>query len=477
MNTISIKTIIIIGIILFIVIKLILKEGRKQDYDDNLGSSYDHISRFNKGVWIGRGRITEKSSMKHTALIAQSGGGKTSACLINSALALDNCSVICFGPADERYEKTAGYFAEKGFDIQVLDLLDGPSICFNPLVRAKTSTELHMLAEMVFGPSLRKATDPFWPTMGMKLLTLIFRIQKALPEKFQNLANTLHLINLLQGSPKEMDKVVIAIADDALFQEYKSMIRHDAKLFSNIVATTQATLKIFEDARIARITSIDTLDLELFRKKKTVLYVQLNVMDARYYSFLIEIFFTQIFRQFMSQLSKKGDFPVYILADEMGSFTIKGFAEALSNLRKYFVSITYAIQSISQLSERYNKDDASTILANSFNKLYFPGMQTQTAMELQTRMGKWSFTRSDGSKGTREVMTVSELVHLEDGYAIYTAGPARPMKIKLHPYYKKFWMRKKSSLPAPIVKGDVPETVQLFKLSDLPEKQATSHAS
>lgn len=481
MNTIllyspNIWLIVVIGLVLLGIIKWVLAEKRKTNYDDTLGSISTHTSIFNKGVVIGRGRITRKRSFLHTSLIATSGGGKTSGVLIPTALGLDNCSIIFLDPAKELFEKTAGALAEKGFTIKVIDFLDvSRSIGFNPLLRAKTNTELNMLAEMILAPSMRNTKDIFWPTMAAKLLVLIFKIQLLLPEEFRNLANTLYLLNLMQGSPKQLDKLVATVADDKLFTEYKAMIAHDSKLLSNILASAQSALKIFEDENVAKVTSFDTLDLTAFRHQKTVLYVNINIMSARYYSFLVEILFRQIFDQFMAKLPTN-ELDCFMLLDEMGSITVKGFAEALANLRKYRVSVTYAVQSRNQLIERMGREDALTCLANSYHQLIFPGMETDLAQELQTRMGKWSFEREDGTRSTREIMTVSELVHLEEGYAIYTAGPARPMKVKLHPYYKNFWMRKKASLPPPIIKGEVPDNVAFVNPAELKVKTEKENA-
>lgn len=462
-----------IGLILFIIAKIYLKDDRKQDYDDDFGSTSGHISRFNKGVYIGGGRITRERSFLHTALIAASGAGKTSTILIPTALGLDNCSIIFLDPAKELFEKTAGALAQKGFRIKVLDFLDvSRSIGFNPLLRANTNTELNMLAEMILAPSMRNTKDIFWPTMSAKLISLLFKLQKKLPEEFQNLANTLYLVNLMQGSPKQLDKLAATVADDKLFTEYKAMISHDSKLLSNIIASTQSALRIFENENVARVTSFDTLDLTVFRHQKTALYVNINIMSARYYSFLVEILFRQVFDKFMEKLPTD-ELDCYMLLDEMGSFTVKGFPEAMANLRKYNVSICYAIQSKSQLVERYGKDDAFTILANNYHKVIFPDMETDLAQELQTRMGKWTFERENGSKGTREIMTVSELIHLEEGYAIYTAGPARPMKIKLHPYYKNLWMKRKAIIPPPEIQAEVPNEVRLVDPSELKVKNAS----
>ncbi|MCF8278221.1 MAG: type IV secretory system conjugative DNA transfer family protein [Flavobacteriales bacterium] len=460
--------VIVIFIAVAVIVRLLGNEERKQDYDDEFGDASSLISRWNKGFWIGEGRITREQSFKHTVLIGQSGGGKTSAGLIPTALGMDDCSLIFLDPAKELFKRTAGHLRSKGYRIKVLDLKKPDrSIGFNPLQRATTSTDLNILAEMVVAPQSRQSKDIFWPQMAARLLVVFFKIQKQLPQEFQNLANTRHLANLLQGDPKKMDKLYATFADDTLFGEYKAIISQDDKLLSNVLATVQSSLRIFDDSAVARCTSADTLDLQKFRKEKTALYIWTDIMDASYYSFLLEIWFTQLFRDFMKSIPDKGKLDVFILADEMGSLTIKGFAEALANLRKYRVGIMYAIQSRAQLIERYGRHDADTLLANSWGKLIFPGMETDLAQELEKRLGRWTFEREDGHRGTRELMTISELTHMKEGTAMYTAGANRPMKVTVTPYFKDWSLKSKSEMPLPKISGGIPNELTFIDVDAL----------
>jgi len=441
-------------IVLFLLIAVIVqffKEQRKQTYDDDFGNPSSLLSVFNKGLWLGDGRITRDQSFKHAVLIGQSGGGKTTGSLIPTALGMDDCSLVFMDPAKELFRRTSGELQRKGYTIKVLDFKNPThSLGFNPLERATTSTELNMLAEMILAPQMRNSRDIFWPQMGAKLFATIFKLQKTLPAKYQNLANTRHLISLMQADPKKVDQLYSAYADDHLFTEYKATISQEGKLLSNVLATAESGVRIFGDDAVAKCTASDTLDLQTFRDSKTALYIWTDIMDASYYSFLIEIFFTQLFRELMRTIPSKEKLDVFILADEMGSLTIKGFAEATANLRKYRVGIMYAIQSRAQLIERYGSHDAHTILANSWSKLIFPGMETDLAQELEKRLGRWTFEREDGKgQSSREVMTISELVHIDEGTAILSAGSYRPMKVNVKPYFKDRSIRIMSEIPPP----------------------------
>ncbi len=90
----------------------------------------------------------------------------------------------------------------------------------------------------------------------------------------QNLFNVRQLLNMLGGNPKEIDAIFSRYADEILFNEYKSFIAYDEKVVMGVVATAKAALQIFSDESVATVTSFDSLDMQEFRDKKVVLYIQ-----------------------------------------------------------------------------------------------------------------------------------------------------------------------------------------------------------
>ena len=323
-----------------------------------------------------------------------------------------------------------------------------------------------MLGDMLMASQMRGSKDVFWPSSGARAVAIQIRLLKQLPKQYHNLVNLKILNDEMLGSTK-VDKLCSLYADDRLFSEYRALIGQDTKVLANILSTIQTALKALSDDELARCTSVNTLDFSVFRKKKTALYIWTDVM-SNYHAFIYEMLFTFMFREFMKELPAKRDLPINVLADEMGSFTVKGFPEALANLRKYDVSVICCIQNRSQLEERYGRHDAQTIMANCWSKLIFPGMETDMARELEQRIGKWTFDRTDGKgRGTREVMTVPELIHLDADQAMLVAGPHAPMKVKIKPYYKERKMRGISELPPAPIKGSVPTELQLMDIDAL----------
>ncbi|MCF8276179.1 MAG: type IV secretory system conjugative DNA transfer family protein [Flavobacteriales bacterium] len=458
--------------VLFIGIALVVeltKEKRKQDYDDNLLNPFRLIKPWLTGFYIGSGRISREHSRMHALVIGNTGSGKTVSTLLPSAIKFgsEDCSMIFLDPAREGHTKSSGQWAKHGAEVMVFSPNDHRiSEGFNPIELANTSTEINMLAEMLMARQMKASKDIFWPSAASIGLSIETRLLKCLPKIYHNPVNLKRLNDELMSGTK-VDKLCVLYGDDRLYSDYKAFIAQDPKVLKNILSSIQSALKAFADDELALCTSVNTIDFSAFRKQKKALYIFTDVMSD-YHSFIYEMLFTFMFRAFMKEMPKDGDLPINILADEMGSFTVKGFPEALANLRKYDVSAMSCIQTLSQLEERYGQHDANTIKNNCWSKLIFPGMEMSLATELEQRLGKWSFERKDGKgRGQREILTRSELIHLEKSEAMLVAGSHRPAKVKVKPYFKDRSMRKISELPPAPFKGKVPSELNLMDIDQL----------
>ena len=460
---------VLIAFIAIAVLVELTREKRKQDYDDNLLNPFKLLKPWLLGFYIGAGRISRENSRMHALVIGNTGSGKTVSTLLPSAIKFgsEDCSMIFLDPAREGYTKSSGQWAKSGADVMVFSPNDHTiSEGFNPIALANTSTEINMLADMLMARQMKNSKDIFWPSAGSIGTSIITRLLKCLPETYHNPVN-LKLLNDELMSGTKVDKLCALYADDRLYSDYKAFVAQDPKVLKNILSSIQSALKAFADDELALCTSVNTIDFSEFRKKKKALYIFTDV-TSDYHSFIYEILFTFMFREFMKSTPPEGSLPINILADEMGSFTVKGFPEALANLRKYDVSVMSCIQTLSQLEERYGKHDANTIRNNCWSKLIFPGMEMPLAIELEQRLGKWSFERKDGrGRGQREILTRSELIHLEKSEAMLVAGSHRPAKVKVKPYFKDRSMRKISELPPAPFNGKVPSELELMDIDQL----------
>ena len=124
-------------------------------------------------------------------LYGGSGAGKYASYVIPNALQLLG-SYVFTDPKGELYDKTAGYFKEKGYDVKVLNLVNPEnSDGYNPLTHIKSEIDVDVIANTIMkGQSDGGQSDPYWDNMAEMLLkALIYFLKAVRPPEEQNLAS------------------------------------------------------------------------------------------------------------------------------------------------------------------------------------------------------------------------------------------------------------------------------------------------
>lgn len=432
------------------------KKGNNADF----ATEGSLLSRWNYGFSLtGRKQITLKDSYMNVLIVGTTGSGKTQVSLLSSIFSTRG-SFIVHDPSSENFAKSAGHLKIKGCDVKVLHF-SKPEISagFNPMSRAKTSSEIQKLSSMLVRASLAGGKeDPFWTSQATSLLAILIAILKTQPEEYQNLFNVRMLLNQLNAKSDEeesnpVDALFSRHADLVLYNEYKSVIALDDKLLSSIIATCKSALTIFADESVARITSHDTIDFSAFRKKQTVLYLQNSISDQKYYSVLTSIFFEQLTNYLLSRFPEDNEQSIYLLIDEFSSLRVPVFPLAFANVRKHRAGIMAIVQDFNQIVNAYGKADAEAIRANCFSKVYFGGSSLETTRELEQILGKYDYTNDQGKKQTRPLLTNDEIRMLKQNRALLICGAYAPILARVRPAYKSRRYRAYMALPAPIIKG------------------------
>lgn len=429
----------------------VVSDTKKHEYKADFASQRTLLSTWNHGFCLtGDRSLTEKNSFQNSLIIGGTGTGKSSVVLIPSLYSMKG-SFVVHDPSGELYEKSAGYLKQKGYEIKILNFAH-PEISsnYNPLSRAKNSTDIQKVSSMLIENSLNKGKgDPFWNNLAIALITMLIQVLKTQPEEYQNFPNVLNLLNLMGASPESVDALFSRNANGKLFNEYKSFLAADAKVVSGVVSTCKSALQIFNDESIARVTSTDNISFEGFRNKPTVLFVQNSVADQRYYSTLTSIFFEQLFSYTLSRFPKEGEQNLYYLIDECSSLHLPTLPLAMANIRKHRGGIMLLIQTYSQVEFQYGKQNAEAIRSNCFAKMYFTGQSLETAKELEQILGKFEYKDKDDKKQIRSLMTSDEIRTMPIDRAILICGHHAPIKAKLNPYYKSYKYKKYSLIPPP----------------------------
>lgn len=428
---------------------------KKKEYHSSFASQGTLLSRYYHGFCLtGRRNLCSKDSFQNALIVGGTGTGKSSVVLIPSLYTMKG-SFIVHDPSGELFTKSAGYLSLKGYEIKVLNFANPQnSSGYNPLIRAQSSTDIQKVASMLVETALGgKTKDPFWNTQAVSLLSMIITILKKQGNEYQNLYNVRQLLNRLGGSPDSVDSLFSEYADDILFAEYKSFIAYDDKVVSGVIATCKASLQIFNDDAVAKVTSFDNLDLMEFRSRPTVLFIQNSVADQKYYSVLTSLFFEQFFSFLLGRIPQSFEQDIFLLIDEASSLNLPTLPLAVANVRKHRSGIMLLVQDFNQLTHFYGKYDSDGIKSNCFAKMYFTGASFEMARELEQTLGKYQYEDDKKRTVVRPLMTNDEIRTMETNRALLVCGHYPPIKAHLKPYYKRIDFQKYSCIPFPVIEN------------------------
>lgn len=157
-------------------------------------------------------------------------------------------------------------------------------------------------------------------------------------------------------------------------------------------------LSAMRQAHITQVTSESSFSLASLRTQKTVVYFITPPQHAEYYSFLTSLFFRSVFNVLMRRLLPKDGargkeartpyLSCYVLYDEFGHSTIPNFVSTANTIRGYRVSLSIVLQSIAQLSARYDRDYAQSIQGGFTTAIAYANSDPETASYFERVMGK-----------------------------------------------------------------------------------------
>jgi len=406
-------------------------------------------------------RLSQKVSYQSLLTVGGMGKGKSTVFVMPNLYTLDNCSMVVTDTSGEIFQQTSGYLASKGFDIQVLNLMDvDKSMGYNPLDSANTFTEIQQIAHLLIksSPASAGKDDVFWNTGAEKILRILIQCLKNKAaenpdnEKYVNLANVKYLLNnfdahLAKPGESKIDKFIMeaTMNDASTWNDYKGFTTGNEKTMLSFLSTADTALTAIGNPELAALTASNQIDFQKLRERKSVLYVMVRQQDLSYFAFLLNLFYTDLFRSLLSDLNH-GGLPVNLLLDEFGQLTIPNFATFATTARKYDVAFWIFLQSVSQLESRYGHHEAKTIIDGLQTEIYLSGMGIETAEILARRLGRRRRNgQSDWRYGDENLMNPDEIISMDDDEALLLHSNRRPFRYRVTPFYKQWWMRKASN--------------------------------
>ena len=382
-----------------------------------------------------------------------SGAGKSASYVIPNATQLLG-SYVFTDPKGELYDKTAGFFRAKGYDIKVLNLVKPQnSDGYNPLHHINNEIDVDVIANtIVKGQGDGKAQDPFWDDMSEMLLkALIYYLKAVRPPEEQNLASCSELIRAANNN--NGDNLLTNLINQLPYDHparmfYKSIELAPEKTFSSILSSLQSKLGKFDSREIAEVTSTDTIDFTKIGSQKTAVYVISSDTHT--------IFFSQMIQQLYDFADANGGelpVPTYFILDEFANIgQIPDFDKKISTSRSRKISFSVILQNLDQLEAVY-KEAYETIIGNCDTHLFLGSNSQKTVEYFSKALGEKTITRDsvsvnkdreDWKQGKSEsdqvmgraLMTPDELRRMDTDQCIIYEKGIKPVKANKYYYFK-----------------------------------------
>ena len=224
-----------------------------------------------------------------------------------------------------------------------------------------------------------KVGDQFWEKSETALLmALIYYLVSERPKKEQNFASVMKMLRSAQinemdpNAQSSLDIIFESLEkkdpNHIAVKQWKVFKTAGAKTAKSILISAAVRLSAFNIEAVENLTRKDDLELGKIGDEKTALFVIIPTADDTF-NFLVSLMYSQLFETLYFHAENECDgkrltHHVRFILDEFANIgKIPQFPQKLATMRKYEISCTIILQSISQLKGMY-QDDFSGIIGN-----------------------------------------------------------------------------------------------------------------
>ncbi|MFI3222673.1 MAG: type IV secretory system conjugative DNA transfer family protein [Methylococcaceae bacterium] len=427
-------------------------------------------------------RLSEKDSFEHLAVIAKPGSGKTTGFIIPNILdkASQKSSMVITDPSGEIFQTTSGYLASRGYKILTINPDDLSKSCrFNPFagLNASNIIEIEQICSSIVLSKYGNDKEGVWNDGAIGLLEVFAKCLAFSEPHNLNLPNINYLVQMFGENGSALDDWVVEhsinpedIHDKSIVNAWIGITKNNRNMLTSYATIAKTALKQLNNRQIQKLLASNDLDFNRFRKEKTALYLIVPANQQGYYQFLIDVLYTRLFAVLMQRLPQGNDLSVYCFLDEFGSSYINDFQALINNIRKYRVSLSIVLQSISQLDSKYGKN-AEAIKGGIGSYLILSGADYSTAKEISDIIGKRLLIQrnnlTDIEKHYHELtlLTPDQIRTLGNQQAVFLSKNRHPILVNITPFYQNFSYKSAvNKKPYVIPNNTARDTIRLTRL-------------
>lgn len=311
-------------------------------------------------------------------------------------------SLILVDPKAEFYEMFSEYLRSNGYYICAYNLLDlFASDGWNCVMDTAQDINLvQSVAEIIIrNTSSENERDDFWAKAEKNLLmALLHYVQtmtypgtdKLLPVEERSLGTIYKILS--STSVQELDARFRALPPNhPALPPYGIFRQAHKQIWGNIVIGLGNRLNVFQNKLVDSITKHNEIDLTLPGKQKCAYFCIISDQDSSL-EFLSSMFFSLLFVKLFdfarSQPSRRLPVTVNVLMDEYCNINLLESKKIFSVARSRNINIQAVVQSISQLSNRYPKNEWQEIVGDCDYQLFLGCNDSMTAEFISDSCGE-----------------------------------------------------------------------------------------
>ena len=340
----------------------------------------------------------------HDLIIGPTGGGKTRSYVLPNLLSSQESFVVTDTKGSLR-RQVGGILERRGFrvlELDFTDLLYSPW-GYNPLRFIRWDgarqcwNEQDIITIAAALVPITSRTDPFWDLSARNFAeALIGYTLDNLPREEHTLVSVAKLFAEAEtGILDELMREYCTICPDsfaAMRWKFLQGGRKADKTYSSILAILSQKLSNYSFGGVqALFQNPNQIDFAAISQEPTAVFVHVSDCDFSLQN-LTSLFYTQALQMLIAEADSRPDnrlqIPVRLYLDDFSNLIIPDMDKTISIIRSREISVSIALQSVTQLEGQYGHAKAMTIIDNCDHLLYLGGQSVETARFIGAKANK-----------------------------------------------------------------------------------------